>query len=172
MKTLVETTHALSLPGVIAYLLGATFRKKIISREAAEGGRCLFTNIRYFPPYFPTIVNVGDSVKRFSPPAAAKYSFDVDIFFLILQSKIRKKMSTSKFFLARSAKKKLFTQPQTTVPGKTPGGLFLYAAPVGYIAHTGFPRHFWKKRWFGYLPIFRYIGKRVWVGLGRNFKNR
>jgi hypothetical protein len=50
-------------------------------------------------------------VKRFSPPATAKYSLDVDIFFLILRSKIRKKMSTSKFNLARSAKKNLFTQP-------------------------------------------------------------
>jgi len=51
-------------------------------------------------------------VKRFSPPAAAKYSLDGDIFFLILRSKIRKKMSPSKFNLARSAKKNLFTQPQ------------------------------------------------------------
>jgi hypothetical protein len=51
-------------------------------------------------------------VKRFSPPSAAKYSLDEDIFFLILRSKIRKKMSSSKFNLARSTKKNLFTQPR------------------------------------------------------------
>jgi hypothetical protein len=48
----------------------------------------------------------------FSPPAAAKYFLDGDIFFLILLRKIRKKMSPSKYNLARSAKKNLFTQPQ------------------------------------------------------------
>ena len=32
-------------------------------------------------------------VKSISPPAAAKHSLDGDIFFLILRSKIRKKMS-------------------------------------------------------------------------------
>jgi hypothetical protein len=56
-------------------------------------------------------------VKRFSPPAAAKCSLDGDIFFLILRSKIRKKMSPSKFNLARSAKKNLFTQPQDFIGG-------------------------------------------------------
>jgi hypothetical protein len=45
------------------------------------------------------------------PPAAAKFSLDGDIFFLISQSEIRKKMSPSKFNLARSAEKILFTQP-------------------------------------------------------------
>jgi hypothetical protein len=53
----------------------------------------------------------GGCVKRFSPPAAAKYSLDRDIFFLILLRKIRKKMSLSKYNLARSAVKRLFTQP-------------------------------------------------------------
>ena len=42
---------------------------------------------------------------------AAKYSLDGDIFFLILLCKIRKKMSPSKYNLARSAVKNLFTQP-------------------------------------------------------------
>jgi hypothetical protein len=50
-------------------------------------------------------------VKSFSLPAAAKYAFDGDIFFLIFILKIRKKMSPPKFNLARSAKKNLFTQP-------------------------------------------------------------
>jgi len=45
------------------------------------------------------------------PPSAAKDSLDGDIFLLILQSKIRKKMSPSQDNLARSAKKNLFTQP-------------------------------------------------------------
>jgi hypothetical protein len=50
--------------------------------------------------------------EKFSPPAAAKYSLDGDILFLTLLRKIRKKMSPSKFNLARSAKKNnLFTQP-------------------------------------------------------------
>jgi len=50
-------------------------------------------------------------IKSILPPAAAKFSLDGDIFFLISQSEIRKKMSPSKFNLARSAEKRLFTQP-------------------------------------------------------------
>jgi hypothetical protein len=38
MKAFVETTHALSLPGVIAGLLWAAFPKKIILSKAAKGG--------------------------------------------------------------------------------------------------------------------------------------
>ena len=49
--------------------------------------------------------------KSFSPPAAAKYSLDGGIFFLIFRSKIRKKMPPSKFNLARSAKNRRFPQP-------------------------------------------------------------
>jgi hypothetical protein len=45
------------------------------------------------------------------PPSAAKYSLDGDIFFVILLRKIRKKMSLSEYNLARSAMKRLFTQP-------------------------------------------------------------
>ena len=52
-------------------------------------------------------------VKSISPPAAAKHSLDGDIFFMILRSKIIKKMSPSKDNLARSDKKRLFTQPHT-----------------------------------------------------------
>jgi hypothetical protein len=38
MKPSVETTQALSLPGVIARLLWAAFLEKIISGKAAKGG--------------------------------------------------------------------------------------------------------------------------------------
>jgi hypothetical protein len=66
----------------------------------------------WLKPEWGPVIFVRGCVKRFSPPAAAKYSLDGDIFFLILRSKIRKKMSPSKFNLARSAKKNLFTQPR------------------------------------------------------------
>ena len=36
IKTPVETTHALSLPGVMALLLWAAFLEEILSREAAK----------------------------------------------------------------------------------------------------------------------------------------
>jgi hypothetical protein len=39
MKALVETTHALSLPGVMARLYWAVFLEKIISREDAKPQR-------------------------------------------------------------------------------------------------------------------------------------
>ena len=55
----------------------------------------------------------GGCVKSFSSPEAAKYSLDEDIFFFIFRSKIKKKMSPSKFNLARSGEKDLFTQPLT-----------------------------------------------------------
>ena len=45
------------------------------------------------------------------PPAAAKDYFDEDIFFLILLRKIRKKMSSSKYNLARSAIKTFLYNP-------------------------------------------------------------
>ena len=44
-------------------------------------------------------------VNNILPPAAAKYSLDRDVFFLILLRKIRKKMSLSKYNLAKSAMK-------------------------------------------------------------------
>ena len=46
--------------------------------------------------------------KKVLPPTAAEFSLDGDIFFLISQSEIRKKMSPSKFYLARSAIKRTF----------------------------------------------------------------
>ena len=54
----------------------------------------------------------GGCAKSISPPQAAKDSLDGDIFFLILRSKIKKKMSPSKYNMARSAIKRLLTQPQ------------------------------------------------------------
>ena len=52
-------------------------------------------------------------VKSISPPAAAKHFLDGGIFFLILRSKIKKKIPASKYNLARSTVKTLFTQLQT-----------------------------------------------------------
>jgi hypothetical protein len=43
----------------------------------------------------------------------AKLYLDRDIFFLILRSKIRKKMSLSKEYFAAAGGKILFTQPHT-----------------------------------------------------------
>jgi hypothetical protein len=42
----------------------------------------------------------------------AKLNLDGDIFFLILRSKIRKKMSPSKEYFAAAGGENLFTQPQ------------------------------------------------------------
>jgi hypothetical protein len=45
------------------------------------------------------------------PPAAAEYSFETDVFFMILLRKIMKNTSVSNLNLAQSAIKRLFTQP-------------------------------------------------------------
>ena len=50
-------------------------------------------------------------MKSLLPPSAAEYSFETDVFFMILRSKIMKNTSVSNSNLARSAKKKLFAQP-------------------------------------------------------------
>ena len=50
-------------------------------------------------------------VKSFLPPAAAKHYFETDVFLMILLRKIIKNTSVSNFNLARSAVKRLFTQP-------------------------------------------------------------
>jgi hypothetical protein len=42
-------------------------------------------------------------VKRFLPPAAAKFYFKTDVFFMILRSKIMKNTSVLNFNLERSA---------------------------------------------------------------------
>jgi len=47
------------------------------------------------------------------PPSAAEFSLDGDLFFMISLREIMKNKSPSKYYLARSAKKNLFTQPQT-----------------------------------------------------------
>jgi len=52
-------------------------------------------------------------VKSLLPPAAAEYYFERHIIFEISRSEISKMMCLSKDNLARSAKKNLFTQPQT-----------------------------------------------------------
>ena len=51
--------------------------------------------------------------KSLSPPAAAKYYFVRHIIFLISLREIRKMMCLTKHNSARSAMKRLFTQPQT-----------------------------------------------------------
>ena len=60
---------------------------------------------------FATKDFIWRSVKRFLPPAASKYSFETDVFFMILLRKIMKNTSVSNLNLARSAMKGLFTQP-------------------------------------------------------------
>jgi len=45
----------------------------------------------------------------------AKLYLDGDIFFLILRSKIRKKMSPSKEYFAAAGGENLFTQPQNII---------------------------------------------------------
>ena len=52
-------------------------------------------------------------VKRFLPPSAVEYCFETDVFFMILLRKIMKNTSVSNLNLARSAEKRLFTQPLT-----------------------------------------------------------
>jgi hypothetical protein len=51
-------------------------------------------------------------VKRFLPPAAAKYYFERHIIFEISLREISKMMCLSKDNLARSATKRLFNQPR------------------------------------------------------------
>jgi len=57
----------------------------------------------------------GECVKRFLPPSAAEFSLDGDLFFMISRSEIMKNKSTSKYYLARSAEKNLFTQPSNKI---------------------------------------------------------
>jgi hypothetical protein len=45
----------------------------------------------------------GGCVKRFFPPSAAEYSFETDVFFMILRSKIMKNTSVSNLNLALRA---------------------------------------------------------------------
>ena len=52
----------------------------------------------------------------------AKLYLDGDIFFLILRSKIRKKMSPSKEYFAAVGGENLFTQPLGEVFGKAQSG--------------------------------------------------
>jgi hypothetical protein len=60
------------------------------------------------------------------PPAAAEYYFEIDVFFMILLCKIMKNTSVSNFNLARSALKRLFTQPQKP----------FYTTSNGYLARS------------------------------------
>ena len=62
---------------------------------------------------FPGKTTPRGCVKRFFTALRAKLYFDGDIFFLILRSKIRKKMSPSKENFAAAGGKRLFTQPRT-----------------------------------------------------------
>ena len=58
----------------------------------------------------------GGCVKRFLPLTAAEFSLDGDLFFMISRSEIIKNKSPSKYYLARSAKKNLFSQPHNKKP--------------------------------------------------------
>jgi len=78
-------------------------------------------------------------VKSISPPSAAKYSLDGDIFFLILLRKIRKKMSPSKEYFAAEGGKRQFTLPlmekdnlpkiKSPLPAHAGKGLFILCTP-------------------------------------------
>jgi len=46
------------------------------------------------------------------PPAAAEFSLDGDLFFMISLREIMKNKSPSKYYLAQSAEKRLLAQPQ------------------------------------------------------------
>jgi hypothetical protein len=52
MKAHVETTHALSLPGVMGHLYWAAFPKKIISRKDAKPQRGGYVQISGISPMF------------------------------------------------------------------------------------------------------------------------
>jgi hypothetical protein len=52
-----------------------------------------------------------EGAKSLLPPSAAEYSFKTDVFFMILLRKIMKNTSVLNLNLARSAMKRLFTQP-------------------------------------------------------------
>ena len=71
----VETTHALSLPGVMAHLLWATFRKKSFHAKprSQKGWGCrLCTNIRYCRHIYPQMAIVGANKHSPKPPYPAK----------------------------------------------------------------------------------------------------
>jgi hypothetical protein len=78
---------------------------------AASPRRILFGVRAFFTALRTELCFERGCVKRFLPPAAAEFSFETDVFFMILRSKIMKNTSVSNFNLARSAVKNLFTQP-------------------------------------------------------------
>ncbi|MEY4135153.1 MAG: hypothetical protein RL386_1503 [Bacteroidota bacterium] len=67
------------------------------------------------------------------PPAAAKFSLDGDLFFMISLREIIKNKSPSKYYLAQSAMKRLFTQPQIVICGCHIG---IYSTLCQIISHT------------------------------------
>jgi hypothetical protein len=82
---------------------------------------------------------------------AAKYSLDGDIFFLILRSKIRKKMSPSKFNLVRSAVKNLFAQPLSKHI------LARSAAKALFTQHSSDPRN-------AFIPLSKSLPREITFG--------
>jgi hypothetical protein len=58
-------------------------------------------------------LNLRGVSKKFLPPAAAEYSFEIHVILTISQSEIVKMTCISKHHSARSAVKNLFTQLQT-----------------------------------------------------------
>ena len=64
-------------------------------------------------------------VKSLLPPTAAEYSFERHMIFMISQSEIMKIMCLSKYNLARSAMKILFTQPLEKEYSAAVGGKIL-----------------------------------------------
>ena len=77
----------------------------------------------------PNYVLIVGGVKSLLPPQAAEYCFDIHIIFEILQSKISKMMCISKYNLAGSAMKRLFTQSQVLWIGVMQKGFLRRFAP-------------------------------------------
>jgi hypothetical protein len=68
-------------------------------------------------------------VKRFSPPAAAEFSSEIRLIFTISLREIVKMRRISKYYLARSAMKNLFTQLLKRAYSAAAGGKRLFTHP-------------------------------------------
>ena len=82
------------------------------NHEKQVSVQILFGAKRQEEPFYTTPYSLGGGcVKSLLPPSAAEYSFVRHIIFTISRSEIVKMMCLTKYNLARSAVKTLFTQP-------------------------------------------------------------
>jgi hypothetical protein len=81
-----------------------------------------------------SLKKIWGCVKRFFMALRAKLYLDGDIFFLILRSKIRKKMSPSKEYFAAAGGENPFTQPQIFYT--TPKYIFPGQPPAEYLPNS------------------------------------